>query len=92
MQLNTTPIHYKEWFKSDDANNFRWLFPTEASISHFLRTRKDMLVEAGLIDVIPTRGYFIRVEKFTEEAIKPFFVLGDFKDSTVLSVKEGEMI
>jgi hypothetical protein len=77
MHLNIHPIHYKDWFKSPDADRFRWLFPTEASISHFLRTRKDTLAAAGLIDVIPTRGYFIRVDKFTEDAIKPFFVLGN---------------
>ncbi len=81
MENNLTPIHYKEWFKSPQADGFRWLFPTEASISHFLRTRKETLAEAGLIDVIPTRGYFIRTERFTEDAIKPFFILGRFVDS-----------
>ena len=90
MQLNTQPIHYKEWFKSADATNFHWLFPSESSFGHFLRTRKDILVEAGLIDVIPTRGYFIRADKFTEEAIKPFFILGNSVDGlSLLNTKEA---
>jgi hypothetical protein len=91
MQLNTIPIHYKEWFKSTDADHFRWLFPTEASISHFLRTRKNILIEANLIDVIPTRGYFIRVDKFTEEAIKPFFILGRYANTENGANVSGEM-
>lgn len=91
MELNIHPIHYKDWFKSADADHFRWLFPTEASISHFLRTRKDMLVAAGLIDVIPTRGYFIRADKFTEDAIKPFFIVGSLDDDLKISEsKEAE--
>ena len=90
MQLNNQPIHYKEWFKSANATNFHWLFPSENSFGHFLRTRKDTLVEAGLIDVIPTRGYFIRVDKFTEDAIKPFFILGNPQDGLgTLNSKEA---
>lgn len=91
MQSNIPPIHYKDWFKSADADHFRWLFPTEASISHFLRTRKDTLVEAGLIDVIPTRGYFIRIDKFTEEAIKPFFILGRYSNAELETSGSGEV-
>jgi hypothetical protein len=89
MQLNTPPVHYKEWFKSKAADSIRWIFNTEASLGYFLRTRKDSLVKAGLIDVVPTRGYFIRAEKFTEEAIKPFFFLGEI--TSCLSTKSEEM-
>lgn len=78
MQLTTPPIHYKEWFKSSDSAGFRWLFPSEASLGHFIRSRNRALISAGLIEAIPTRGYFIRTEKFTEEAVKPFFILGKY--------------
>jgi hypothetical protein len=78
MQLTTPPIHYKEWFKSSDSAGFRWLFPSEASLGHFIRSRNRALISAGLIEAVPTRGYFIRTEKFTEEAVKPFFILGKY--------------
>lgn len=80
MQLNTQPIHYKAWFESPNAANFRWLFDSISSLGYFIRTRKDALINAGLIEVVPTRGYFIHPEKFTEDAIKPFFIVGSLDD------------
>lgn len=82
MQLITPPIHYKEWFKSPDSAGLRWLFPTEASLGHFIRSRSQALISAGLIEAIPTRGYFIRTEKFTEEAVKPFFILAKYANAS----------
>jgi hypothetical protein len=67
---------YRQWYQSDHGEGLRWIFRTPSSLAYFLREKKARLIEDGLIEVIPTRGYFIIPDKFTAESIKPLFFAG----------------
>ena len=73
MNQLTNPMPYRQWDKSDMSTELKWLFPTISSLAYLLRKKKYNLLELGLIEVIPSRGYFIYPEKFTSNAIKPLF-------------------
>lgn len=77
MNQLTNPIPYRQWYLSDMSADLKWLFPTISSLAYLLRKKKFSLLELGLIEVIPTRGYFIYPDKFTANAIKPLFFMGD---------------
>ncbi len=70
------PMPYRKWYASEISSELKWLFPTIASLAYMLRMKKKALLELGLIEAIPTRGYFIYPEKFTVNAIKPLFFGG----------------
>ncbi|WP_353431418.1 hypothetical protein [Polynucleobacter sp. MWH-UH23A] len=76
MSNNLSPVPYRKWYDSDDSQSLKWIFSTKSSLAYFLRSKKDKLVAEGLIEVLPTRGYFIKPESFTEDSIKKYFVLG----------------
>ena len=70
------PMPYRQWFQSDFGRELRWIFPTPSSLAYVLRKNKNRLIDEGLIEVIPTRGYFIHPDKFTIESIKLLFFTG----------------
>lgn len=76
MPTYCQPMHYRQWFQSDFGKDLRWIFPTPSSLAYALRKNKSRLIHDGLIEVIPTRGYFIHPDKFTIESIKPLFFTG----------------
>ena len=77
MSDNLQPMPYRQWYKSGHGEQLRWIFPTISSLAYTLRKKKDRLLKAGMIEVIPTRGYFIHPEKFTAESVKPLFFTGE---------------
>lgn len=70
------PMPYRNWYASEVSSELKWLFPTISSLAYLLRKKKPILLELGLIEAIPSRGYFIYPEKFTVSAIKPLFFEG----------------
>ena len=76
MSEKIAPVPYRKWFDSEAGHSLRWIFASKASLAYFLRSKKLQLLSEGLIEVLPSRGYFIRPERFTEDSIKKYFVLG----------------
>ncbi len=76
IETKMQPSPYRDWYASEEGKSMRWLFPTISSLAYMLRKKQKELVELDLIVVLPTRGYFIRPNKFNEESIKPFFTVG----------------
>jgi len=76
MSEQFIPVPYRKWFDSEAGHSLRWIFTSKSSLAYFLRRKKQQLLEEGLIEVLPTRGYFIRPERFTEDSVKKYFVLG----------------
>lgn len=75
MSQLTNPVPYRQWYQSEMSADLKWLFPTISSLAYMLRKKKCSLLELGLIEVIPARGYFIYPEKFTPDAVKPLFFM-----------------
>lgn len=76
MSEKFIPVPYRTWFDSEAGHSLRWIFTSKSSLAYFLRRKKQQLLEEGLIEVLPTRGYFIRPERFNEDSVKKYFVLG----------------
>ncbi len=76
MSNNSQPVPFRQWYQSHLSADLKWLLPTISSLAYLLRKKKSVLLELKLIEVIPSRGYFIYPDKFTQDAIKPLFLTG----------------
>jgi len=76
MSNGSQPIPYRQWYQSDRGEELRWIFRSCSSLGYFLRRNKVNLFDDGLIQVIPTRGYYINSDKFNTESVKRYFFIG----------------